>query len=170
MPGSFKDTEKDFFLGISWFSGSSHSTSGVILHKSGMKHKQEIYEISRRFGGFFLVWSKKMRGKLGNSWKFESVTRKFTTSKLAHAHRISSSGMQTRVSSSPPRARKDTTDFFTLRRALRALARLITPAATTAAALGALTFGVALGALEEVAVCIRVELLGACTKKAIDLT
>ena len=87
------------------------------------------------------------------------------------AHKISSSGMQTRVSSSPPRARKDTTDFFTLRRALRALARLITPAATTAAALGALTFGVALGALEEVAVCVRVaELLGACTNTAIVLT
>ena len=83
--------------------------------------------------------------------------------------KISSSGMQTRVSSSPPRARKDTTDFFTLRRALRALARLITPAATTAAALGALTFGVALGALEEVAICVRVaDLLGACTRFLIE--
>ena len=55
--------------------------------------------------------------------------------------------MQTRVSSSPPRARSDTTDFLALRRP-RAAPSDMTPAATTAAP-GALTFGVALGALEE---------------------
>ena len=60
---------------------------------------------------------------------------------------VSSKGMQTRVSSSPPRARSDTTDFLALRRP-RAAPSDMTPAATTAAP-GALTFGVALGALEE---------------------
>ena len=59
--------------------------------------------------------------------------------------------MQTRVSSSPPLARSDTTDFLALRRPRAPAAPApsdMTPAAT-AAAPGALTFGVALGALEE---------------------
>ena len=57
--------------------------------------------------------------------------------------------MQTRVSSSPPLARSDTTDFLALRRPRAPAPSDITPAATTAAAApGALTFGVAL-ALEE---------------------
>ena len=76
--------------------------------------------------------------------------------------------MQTRVSSSPPRARKDTTDFldFLLRRA-DAPARLSRPrpATATGAALGtaraedaALRAGAVLEALE-----VRViELLGTC--------
>ena len=56
--------------------------------------------------------------------------------------------MQTRVSSSPPLARSDTTDFLALRRPRAPAPSDTTPAATTAAP-GALTFGVALGALEE---------------------
>ena len=64
---------------------------------------------------------------------------------------VSSKGMQTRVSSSTPLARRDTTDFLVLRRPRAPAPSDMTPAATAAAAAapGALTFGVALGALEE---------------------